>query len=140
MKKHKLSTVTLSLLLLLGASSAEAKPPQMVSATPVIILMPIVLNNPDFFDFSNEQKKHIAQIANQTNQVREELDQAILDMRHELREELSKYHPDTKIIDYLSKEIPLQESRRLQLSLDCANGLRQIMKAEQWKTLIELME
>jgi hypothetical protein len=61
-------------------------------------------------------------------------------MRNELREELSKYIPSKKLVSYLTKEVQAQENRRLQLSVDCADGLRNAMTAEQWKTLIELMQ
>jgi hypothetical protein len=129
----------LAILLALSLTSAQAKPQPIVAATPVVILMPIVLNNPDFFELTDVQKKKIALVAQNTNQVREELDQSILDMRNELREELSKYIPSKKLVSYLTKEVQAQENRRLQLSVDCADGLRNAMTAEQWKTLIELM-
>jgi hypothetical protein len=130
----------LAILLALSLTSAQAKPQPIVAATPVVILMPIVLNNPDFFELTDVQKKKIALVAQNTNQVREELDQSILDMRNELREELSKYIPSKKLVSYLTKEVQAQENRRLQLSVDCADRLRNAMTAEQWKTLIELMQ
>jgi hypothetical protein len=129
-----------AVMIALSATATEAKPQPIVAATPVVILMPIVLNNPDFFEFTNAQKKKIALVAQNTNQVREDLDQSILDMRNELREELSKYAPSKKLVSYLTKETQTQENRRLQLSIDCADGLRKVMTAEQWKTLIELMQ
>jgi len=130
----------MSVLIALSATTSEAKPQPIVAATPVVVLMPIVLNNPDFFDFTDTQKKKIALVAQNTNQVREDLDQSILDMRNELREELSKYKIDQKLVDYLTKEIQQKESRRLQLSIECADGLRKAMSSDQWKTLIELMQ
>ena len=137
---NKLITLLTTLSVGIYSSLSEAQPQPIVAATPVVILMPIVLNNPDFFEFSDDQKKKIALVAQNTNQVREDLDQSILDMRNELREEASKYQPDTKLVTYLVKEIQSAENRRLQLSIDCANGLRKAMTAEQWKTLIELMQ
>ncbi|MCH9742084.1 MAG: hypothetical protein K0U21_02640 [Proteobacteria bacterium] len=126
--------------LLLSTSVAQAKQPTIVAATPVVVLMPIVLNNPDFFEFTDKQKKQIAIVAQNTNQTREDLDQSILDLRNELREEVVKYQTDKKLITYLTKEIQKQENRRLLLSVECADGLRKVMTAEQWKTLIELMQ
>jgi hypothetical protein len=122
----------------LFATIATAQP--MVAATPVVILMPTVLNNPDFFEFSDAQKKKVALVAQNTNQIREALDQSILDARAELREELMKYKPDQKLVNFLNKEIRKQETQRLQLSIDCADGLRKAMSAEQWKMLIELAQ
>lgn len=126
--------------LLLSISVAQAKQPTIVAATPVVVLMPIVLNNPDFFEFTDKQKKQIAIVAQNTNQTREDLDQSILDLRNELREEIVKYQTNKKLITYLTKEIQKQENRRLLLSVECADGLRKVMTAEQWKTLIELMQ
>lgn len=134
------SLFTLLLSLLLSINVAQAKQPKIVAATPVVVLMPIVLNNPDFFEFTEKQKKQIAMIAQNTNQTREDLDQSILDLRNELREEIVKYQSDKKLITYLTKEIQKQENHRLLLSVECADGLRKVMTAEQWKTLIELTQ
>ncbi len=142
MSEHIMKSILPLLLgfLLLSTSVAQAKQPTIVAATPVVVLMPIVLNNPDFFEFTDKQKKQIAIVAQNTNQTREDLDQSILDLRNELREEVVKYQTDKKLITYLTKEIQKQENRRLLLSVECADGLRKVMTAEQWKTLIELMQ
>jgi hypothetical protein len=136
--KIRLKVVVICAALFATVTTAQAQP--MVAATPVIILMPTVLNNPDFFEFSDAQKKKVALVAQNTNQVREALDQSILDARVELREELMKYKPDQRLVKFLNKEIRKQETQRLRLSIDCANGLRQVMSAEQWKMLIELVQ
>ncbi|MCI4411681.1 MAG: hypothetical protein JHC38_08415 [Thiotrichales bacterium] len=142
MSEHIMKSILPLLLgfLLLSISVAQAKQPTIVAATPVVVLMPIVLNNPDFFEFTDKQKKQIAIVAQNTNQTREDLDQSILDLRNELREEIVKYQTNKKLITYLTKEIQKQENRRLLLSVECADGLRKVMTAEQWKTLIELMQ
>lgn len=122
------------------SSTLIAAQPTITSATPVVTYMPIVLDNPDFFEFTGEQKEQIIQLAATVNAQREPLDQAILDMRHELRIEQAKYHPDDQLVVFLAKEIQQSETKRLSLSIDCANGLRRILTAEQWGSLIELSE
>lgn len=112
----------------------------IVAATPVVALMPVLLNNPDFFDFTAEQKKQIAQIGQETNQLREGLDQSIVDARVELREALMRYTTNKKLVQQLMQEVNTQEAQRLSLSIKCANGLRKVLSAEQWKILIELTQ
>ncbi|HQR81546.1 MAG: hypothetical protein B7Z05_06385 [Thiotrichales bacterium 32-46-8] len=69
---------------------------------------------------------------------REAIDQSVLDLRAELREEIFKFKADTKLIKQLSDELAKQEAARVQLSIECAKGLRSTLTAEQWKTLTEL--
>lgn len=130
-----LTVLTLSGVML---ASVEAKQPTIVAATPVVVLMPFLTDNPDFFALTPEQRQAVTKIAQTSGAKRESLDQSILDLRTELREELLKYKSDTKLIKQLSAELNKQEAARLQLSIDCVQGLRSALTAEQWKTLTEL--
>ncbi len=130
-----LTVLTLSGVIL---TSVEAKQPTIVAATPVVVLMPFLTDNPDFFVLTPEQRQAVTKIAQTSGAKREGLDQSILDLRTELREELLKYKSDTKLIKQLSAELNKQEAARLQLSIDCVQGLRSALTAEQWKTLTEL--
>lgn len=130
-----LTVLTLSGVML---TSVEAKQPTIVAATPVVVLMPFLTDNPDFFVLTPEQRQAVTKIAQTSGAKRESLDQSILDLRTELREELLKYKSDTKLIKQLSAELNKQEAARLQLSIDCVQGLRSALTAEQWKTLTEL--
>jgi hypothetical protein len=129
--------IFISLLLTLSMPAMAAQQP-IVAATPVVVLMPTLLNNPDFFDFTAEQKRQISRIAQETNHIREALDQSIVDLRVELREELMKHRGNTQLIKQLIQDVNAQEAKRLSLSITCANGLRQILSATQWNALIEL--
>lgn len=127
--------------LLIGIQgTAQAQMPKIMAATPVVVYMPVVFDNPDFFELSAKQKQQVAVLAQNTNAQRESLDQSIVDLRQELREEQLKYHSDAKLVRYLVGEIQKQENQRLQLSIDCANGLRGILTEKQWATLIELAQ
>lgn len=130
-----LTVLTLSGVML---TSVEAKQPTIVAATPVVVLMPFLTDNPDFFALTPEQRQTVTKIAQASGAKRESLDQSIIDLRTELREELLKYKSDTKLIKQLSAELNKQEAARLQLSVDCVQGLRSALTAEQWKTLTEL--
>ncbi len=137
----KLSAVLmLSAVLTLSALTAtvEAKQPTVVAATPVVVLMPFLTDNPDFFALTSQQRQAVMKIAQASGAQREALDQSILDLRSELREELLKFKTDAKLVKQLSDELAKQESARVKLSIDCAQGLRSTLTAEQWKTLIEL--
>lgn len=115
-----------------------AKQPTTLSATPVVVLFPYLADNPDFFELSATQKKQIARIGQESGGAREALDQSILDLRAELREELLKLTMNQPLISRLQDELLAQEKARLQLSVNCARGLHGVLTQAQWKTLIEL--
>jgi len=126
--------------LLMGSltTSAQAKQPTIMVATPVVVLMPLLTDNPDFFVLTPEQRQAVTKIAQASGAKREALDQSVLDLRAELREEMFKFKADSKLIKQLSDELSKQEAARVQLSIECAKGLRLTLTAEQWKTLTEL--
>lgn len=133
------SFVLLSVLLMtLQAATLEAKQPPIMAASPVVVLMPFLTDNPDFFDLTPSQKQAVSKVAQASASKRETLDQSILDLRAELREELFKFNVDAQLVKQLSHELAKQEAARLQLSIECAKGLRSTLTAEQWKTLTEL--
>ena len=136
--KTWLHIVSASLLAGFLVTSVQAKQPTIVAATPVVVLMPFLTDNPDFFTLTPEQRQAVTKIAQASGAKREAIDQSVLDLRAELREELFKFKADAKLIKQLSDELAKQEAARVQLSIECANGLRSTLTAEQWKTLTEL--
>jgi hypothetical protein len=136
--KTWLHIVSASLLAGFLVTSVQAKQPTIVAATPVVVLMPFLTDNPDFFTLSPEQRQAVTKIAQASGAKREAIDQSVLDLRAELREEIFKFKADTKLIKQLSDELAKQEAARVQLSVECAKGLRSTLTAEQWKTLTEL--
>ncbi len=136
--KTWLHIVSASLLAGFLVSSVQAKQPTIVAATPVVVLMPFLTDNPDFFTLTPEQRQAVTKIAQASGAKREAIDQSVLDLRAELREEIFKFKADTKLIKQLSDELAKQEAARVQLSVECAKGLRSTLTAEQWKTLTEL--
>lgn len=136
--KIGLTVVLTSLLMSSLSTSVQAKQPTIVVATPVVVLMPFLTDNPDFFVLTPEQRQAVTKIAQASGAKREAIDQSVLDLRAELREEIFKFKSDTKLIKQLSDELAKQEAARVQLSIECAKGLRSTLTAEQWKTLTEL--
>lgn len=136
---HLLSRA-LCLTLLAASTSLWAAQPAIVAATPVVTYMPIVLDNPDFFEFTAEQKQQVNELVAKVSGQREPLDQSVVDLRNELRVELGKANDDKQLIAQLVNEIKINEAKRLDLSITCTEELRHILTDEQWETLIELTE
>lgn len=123
---------------LMASGFAQAKQPPIMAAAPIVALMPVVQDNPDFFEFTPAQQKEIDVIQQQSANGRIGLDQQILDVRAELQQELLKRKADVKLIERLRDDLLKAERERLQLSIDCANGLRRVLTDKQWATLLEL--
>ena len=136
--KTWLNVMVSGLLVGLAVTAVQAKQATIVAATPVVVLMPFLTDNPDFFALTLEQNQAVAIIAQASGAKREAIDQSVLDLRSELREELFKHKADAKLVKQLAAELAKQEAARVQLSIDCAQGLRSTLTAEQWKTLTEL--
>jgi hypothetical protein len=118
--------------------TAFAKQPPLLAAPPLVVLFPFLSDNPDFFELSAGQKKQISMIGQSSANQREGLDQSILDLRAELREEVFKSPSNTNQIKKIQNELFEQEKARLQLSIDCALGLQKVLTKAQWQTLLEL--
>lgn len=123
---------------LTASGFAQAKQPPIMAAAPIVALMPVVQDNPDFFELTPAQQKEIDVIQQQSANGRIGLDQQILDVRAELQQELLKRKADVKLIERLRDDLLKAERERLQLSIDCANGLRRVLTDKQWATLLEL--
>jgi Spy/CpxP family protein refolding chaperone len=137
--KHIISlSWVVSMMFILGSAPLWAQQPPIQSASPVVVLMPFLNQNPDFFELTPSQQQQIARIAQQSNQQRESLDQGLLDLRTELREELLKYRPNLTLIQQLTDYVTQHEQQRLSLSIHCAAELRHVLTLQQWNTLIEL--
>lgn len=115
-----------------------AKQPAIAPASPVVILFSFVVDNPDFFELTPEQKKQVAMVGQESGNKREGLDQLIIDLRTELREEVLKSPMNQKLVNDLRDDLLVQEKARLQLSIDCAQGLQKALTKAQWQTLLEL--
>jgi Spy/CpxP family protein refolding chaperone len=138
---QKMSQTFASIALMVIVSlPLQAKQPPIMAAPPIVALMPVLNDSPDFFDLSAEQKKQVANIAQRSSHAREGLDQSILDLRAELRDLLMQQGVDAKQVQKISAELLTQEKARLQLSIDCAMGLQKVLTPAQWKVLLDLAQ
>lgn len=128
----------LSTLMVLSFSvQAERK---FVAATPVVILMPHVLANMEMLEITPGQRHEIRLIANQMITEREDNDSLGLELRRELSELIARYDADINKQYELMALVAKTEKRRVEMSIECADGLRKILNKEQWTLLFELVD
>jgi hypothetical protein len=130
-----LSVWALSTLALSSSALAERG---FVLATPVVILMPYVLPNAELLELTPTQRREAMLIANRMNSEREANDLMAKDLRKELWEITSGYRPEKNAQQELIDLIAKTEKRRIEMSVECANGLRRVLNEQQWQLLIEL--
>lgn len=107
-------------------------------ATPVVVLMPHVMPNAMLLEITPEQAPHIRQIANVMTAERESNEIMTRELRKELWELTSRYEVDPAAQKELIKLIAEAEKRRVEMSIECAAQLREILNPEQWDLLVEL--
>jgi Spy/CpxP family protein refolding chaperone len=127
--------VALSLALSIGSAQAERK---FNLATPVVVLMPHVMPNAMLLEITPEQAPQIRQIANVMTAERESNEIMTQALRLELWELTSRYNADPKAQIELINLISEAERRRVEMSIECAARLREVLTPEQWELLTEL--
>lgn len=110
------------------------------AATPLIVLMPHVLNNIEMLEISDQQKGEMRELAQIMSREREDVDSVALELRAELSEITKQYRPDIKQQQKIKQMMLEAEQRRVEMSLECSGKMRQILSEEQWELLIELAE
>ncbi|UQB42988.1 Spy/CpxP family protein refolding chaperone [Thiomicrospira microaerophila] len=136
MKVKGLLAAVLSAGLLVSTSSFAERSFNL--ATPVVVLMPHVMPNAMLLEISPEQAPQIRQIANVMTAERESNEIMTRELRKELWELTSRYETDPAAQQELIKLIAEAEKRRVEMSIECAAQLRQILSPEQWDLLVEL--
>lgn len=134
----RLSVAALSIVLLAAISVPSYASGNFKAATPVVILMPHALNNVDMLEISDQQKHQLRSIAQQMNREREDNDTLSVELRRELSELTKMYRPDAKLQQEVRSLLAKTEQRRVEMSVECADQLRQILTEEQWSLLLEL--
>lgn len=110
------------------------------AATPVVVLMPHVLNNIEMLEITDAQKGAMRELAQIMSREREDVDSLALELRAELSEITKQYRPDIKQQQKIKQMMLDAEQRRVEMSLECSGKMRQILSEEQWELLIELAE
>jgi Spy/CpxP family protein refolding chaperone len=137
MKKMTLKLSVLGLAVALSAGAAQAER-NFNLATPVVVLMPHVMPNAMLLEITPEQAPSIRQIANVMTAERESNEIMTQELRRELWELTSGYQPDPKAQIELINLISEAERRRIEMSVECAAQLREVLSPDQWDLLIDL--
>jgi Spy/CpxP family protein refolding chaperone len=127
----------LSALMLVVAGQVHANR-EIKAATPVVVLMPHVLNNVDLLEITPDQKHRLRTVAQKMNREREDNDTLSVELRRELAELTQSYRPDAKAQADVMALLAKTEQRRVEMSLECADQLREILTEDQWKFMLEL--
>lgn len=125
-------------LTLFSASLVHAAERHFSLATPVVVLMPHVLNNIELLEVTPEQRHEIRVMANKMTREREDNESLTLELRKELWELTTAYRPDPKEQAKLIELISKAEKRRVEMSIECAGNLSKILNKDQWQLLNEL--
>lgn len=139
MLKKLLIVSSISLGVLAGANSAQALDERkFIAATPIVILMPHVLPNAEFLELKPEQLNRLRLVASDMSGEREEVDMTILELRKELAEITAEYDLDKEAQHKAKLELFQLEQRRVEMSIECSNILREILTEKQWEQMLEL--
>ncbi|WFE68766.1 hypothetical protein P8S54_00255 [Thiomicrospira sp. R3] len=136
MKALGLATAVLSLGLV--TSNAALAERNFNLATPVVVLMPHVMPNALLLEITPEQAPSIRQIANVMTAERESNEIMTRELRKELWELTSRYDADPAAQKELITLIAEAEKRRVEMSVECAAQLREILTEDQWELLTDL--
>lgn len=127
--------VAISLMLSVGMAQAERT---FNLATPVVVLMPHVMPNAMLLEITPEQAPKVRQIANVMTAERESNEIMTQELRLELWELTSSFNPSPSEQLELVNLIAEAERRRVEMSIECAAQLREVLTEDQWTLLIDL--
>lgn len=139
MFKKLLATGFISLGLLASTTSVQAfSERSFAAATPIVILMPHVLPNAELLELKSEQLNRLRLVASDMSGERENVDMTILELRKELAELTSEYDLDKTNQQKAKEELFQLEQRRVEMSIECSDLLREILTESQWELMLEL--
>lgn len=113
--------------------AADFKP-----ASPVVTLMPVVMDNLDLLKLSSQQLDKVRQISRKSFQELEYLNARYHTIKMELRELLESPVDNKSQTTRLADELAGLERKRLMLTIECAEGLKRIFTPSQYQELIAL--
>ena len=129
-------TFSISALPMLSYAQEDFKP-----SSNIVTLMPIVIENLDTLEISKQELNELRNISRDNFAKVEEINALYHDIKSELKEELldvnNKDNQHSK--DLVSQLVKL-EQQRMMLTLDCTQRLKQILPAEKYNEVIELLE
>lgn len=125
-------------VLLFGAMPLQAQQVDFKPASPVVKLMPILMDNLGLLNLSSEQLAKVRKISRKSFADLEYLNAEYHVAKSELREVLLDFNGTSAQADKLIQQLAEMEKKRLILTSECAMGLKQILTAEQHQELIEI--
>jgi Spy/CpxP family protein refolding chaperone len=108
-------------------------------AEPVVKLMPVLMDNLDLMNLSSEQLSKVREISRQNFQELEFLNAEYHDVKSELKELLYDSELHKKQVAALAKKLSEMELKRLSLTIDCVENLKQVLTPIQHEELMNLV-
>lgn len=137
MKKGLLIKSALVLLLSTNLATAEDFKP----SSNIVTLMPIVIENLDTLEISQQELNELRKISRENFAKVEEINALYHDIKTELKEELLDLNnQDNKHSKELVTQLVELEQKRMMLTLNCTQRLKQILPASKYEEVIELLE
>lgn len=137
MKKGLLIKSALVLLLSTNLATAEDFKP----SSNIVTLMPIVIENLDTLEISQQELNELRKISRENFAKVEEINALYHDIKTELKEELLDLNnQDNKHSKELVAQLVELEQKRMMLTLNCTQRLKQILPAAKYEEVIELLE
>lgn len=136
MKKLLVSLVLASSLALPTYAMAEDFKP----SSNITTLMPLLLDNLDILKVNQEQLSNVRLISRKSFAEVEYINAQYHNIKTELKEELLDFNADATHSLKLSQELAKLDQKRMQLTIECANGLKKVLNQEQYEELIALLE
>lgn len=107
----------------------------------IVTLMPIVIENLDTLEITQQELNELRNISRENFAKVEEINALYHDIKTELKEELlDANNKDNNHSKDLVSQLVKLEQQRMMLTLDCTKRLKQILSAEKYDEVIELLE
>ncbi|MBN2866794.1 MAG: hypothetical protein JXK16_12365 [Thiotrichales bacterium] len=106
----------------------------------VVTLMPLLLDNLELLNVTQEQLSEIRQISRKNFAEVEYINAQYHNLKSELKDELLDVNVNAEHSLKLAQELAQLEQKRFQLTINCANGLKNLLSASQYEELIGLLE
>ena len=107
----------------------------------IVTLMPVVIDNLDILEISQKELNELRNISKDSFAKVEEINALYNDIKTELKEELLDVNNTTnEHSKKLVKQLVELDQKRMILTLDCTQRLKQILSPEKYNEVVELLE
>lgn len=129
-------------LAILGSSyGANSLAEDFKPSSNIVTLMPIVMNNLDTLELTEEQLDHVRAISRKSFATVEQINAEYHVIKSELKEELmNSENLDNKHSKKLLDELVELDKKRMMLTLECTLGLKKVLSKAKFKEVVALLE